>query len=443
MVYSYYGLPYDCTHVEPLPSPDQAFLLISSHILFSFASQSPRLLILSDYGKQYVQERASQFPKSVFNDPRVCSRCEESILLDNCHICLTERLGEDDLNQTLLYTVVKGNGCLYSLSVEIRNGHMIGCGFKSIQEVGTDVTSAVTFRVQDTTLLFAGSNTARSVLYSLTHQTVCDSLGDQNSPHFCQLITDEKNHRDDDNYLLYAHGYTRISNHNSQTNFVTRLYLNLSLNTLSSFSLEKPDSNRYHLIQAFHLKKELLPYHSHVVLSDDVHTDVILINGQNLTKLRGDECGFNLRVGCVGLVEMEGSVWGCDGYVCIQIWNKGLKVMYEEGVIDMITDQNWDVLKNTVIRDVSTVDHYVILITAMNEVYLMQPGKQIQFTCLQTSIVSLVMDRIIFRFLLLQSLQLNLLMQPKPYHLLSCFNFHLKKEVMIWLMRIQSRWKKR
>ena len=186
-----------------------------------------------------------------------------------------------------------------------------------------------------------------------------------------------------------------------------------------------------------------MPYHSHVVLSDDVHTDVILINGQNLTKLRGDECGFNLRVGCVGLVEMEGSVWGCDGYVCIQIWNKGLKVMYEEGVIDMITDQNWDVLKNTVIRDVSTVDHYVILITAMNEVYLMQPGKQIQFTCLQTSIVSLVMDRIIFRFLLLQSLQLNLLMQPKPYHLLSCFNFHLKKEVMIWLMRIQSRWKKR
>lgn len=393
MVYSYYGLPYDCTHVEPIPSPDQAFLLVSSHILFSFASQSPRLLILNGYGRQYVQERASQFPKSIFNDPRVCSLCEESIILDNCHVCLTDRSGEDDLNQTLSYTVVRGNGWLYSLTVNIENGHMVDYSIKGIGEVGTDVTSAVTCRVQDTKLLFAGSNTARSILYSLTHQIICDSLGDQNSPHFCQLITDEKNHRDDDNYLLYAHGYARVSNHNSQTNYLTQLYLNLCLNTLSSFSLEKPtESNRYHIIKAFHLKKDLLPYHSHVVLSDDMHTDVIMVNGQNLTKLRGDECAFNLRVGCVGLVEMHGSVWGCDGYVCIQIWNKGLKVLNEEGMIDMITEQNWDVLKNTVIRDVSMVDNYVLLITAMNEVYLIQPGKPIQFVCLQTSNVCRCMN---------------------------------------------------
>lgn len=339
---------------------------------------------------QYLQERATQFPKSVFNDPRAYSRCKESILLDNCFVCLSDRSGESKLNERLIYTVIKGNGFLYSLSIDIHNGHTKECNIKSIGEVGTDVTSAVISRVQDATLLFAGSNTARSVVYSLTHNIVCDSIGDQNSPHFCQLITDEKNHRDDDNYLLYAHGYTRLTNHTSPTNFITRLYLNLCLNTLSSFSLEKPvNSSRYHLIQAFHLKKELLSCHSHVVLSDDVHTDVIQVDGQNLTKLRGDECMFNLRVGCVGLIEMKGDVWGCDGYVAIQIWNKGLKVIHEEGVIGMVTDLNWDVLKNTVIRDVSMAEDYLLLVTAMDEVYLMHPGNPIQFTCLQTSNVSM------------------------------------------------------
>ena len=137
------------------------------------------------------------------------------------------------------------------------------------------------------------------------------------------------------------------------------------------------------------MKKELLSCHSHVVLSDDVHTDVIQVDGQNLTKLRGDECMFNLRVGCVGLIEMKGDVWGCDGYVAIQIWNKGLKVIHEEGVVGMVTDLNWDVLKNTVIRDVSITEDYLLLVTAMDEVYLMHPGKPIQFTCLQTSNVSM------------------------------------------------------
>ena len=55
----------------------------------------------------------------------------------------------------------------------------------------------------------------------------------------------------------------------------------------------------------------------------------------------------------------------------------------------MVTDLNWDVLKNTVIRDVSMAEDYLLLVTAMDEVYLMHPGNPIQFTCLQTSNVSM------------------------------------------------------
>ena len=119
VIYTFHGLPYDCTRVEPLPAMDQSFLLCSSHLLFHFSAQSPRILILNDYGAQYVSERAAQFPKSIFNDRRVIARSQTPAILDNCLFSL---LGCDHLDattQVLRYAVVKGNGALFALAATV------------------------------------------------------------------------------------------------------------------------------------------------------------------------------------------------------------------------------------------------------------------------------------------------------------------------------------
>ena len=97
VIYTFHGLPYDCTCVEPLPTQDQSFLLCSSHLLFHFSAQSPRIFVLNDYGAQYVAERAAQFPKSVFNDHRVIARSATPAILDNVRFCL---LGREHVDAT-------------------------------------------------------------------------------------------------------------------------------------------------------------------------------------------------------------------------------------------------------------------------------------------------------------------------------------------------------
>lgn len=386
MIYTFHGLPYDCSRVEPLPAMDQSFLLCSSHLLFHFSAQSPRILVLNDYGAQYVSERAAQFPKSIFNDRRVIARSQTSAILDNCLFCL---LGCDHLDATtqiLRYAVVKGNGVLYALAATVVAERLQGVELTAAGDVGTDVLCAVATVRGDRTLLFAGSCTARSLLYSLTDGVACDALGDQNSPHCCQLVGNDRNHRDDDSYLYYAHGFARLSEHTSPTNFLTRLYMNLTLNTASAFQLEKQaNAGRFHLVRSLHL--EGVQNHSHVVLSDDTHTEVIRFNGQDLTMLHGDESPLLLRVSCIDVVEMDGAAWGVDGRVCVQVWSKGLRAVAQKGEVLSVTEEKWDVLKRTTLRFVACVDPFLLLVTAAGEIYRLVLDGTPSFVCLQQSVV--------------------------------------------------------
>ena len=86
VIFHYHGLPYDCTAIQPLRTSDQAFLVVSSHILFTFASQVPHLLVLNKYGEQYVKERAYVLPNSVFANARSITQNGFEFLLDNCSV---------------------------------------------------------------------------------------------------------------------------------------------------------------------------------------------------------------------------------------------------------------------------------------------------------------------------------------------------------------------
>lgn len=418
VIYTFHGLPYDCTCVEPLPTQDQSFLLCSSHLLFHFSAQSPRIFVLNDYGAQYVAERAAQFPKSVFNDRRVIARSATPAILDNVRFCLLGREHVDATTQVLRYAAVKGNGVLYALAATVAAERLERLELAPAGDVGTDVSCAVAMEREDRRLLFAGSAAARSILFSLTDGMASDALGDQNSPHCCQLVGNERNHRDDDSYLYYAHGFARLLEHTAPTNFLTRVYLNLTLNTVSAFQLEKQaNAGRFHLVRALHLEsssdysmKDSMnnsmngtmngtmynsaepsrkgpQRHSHVVLSDDTHTEVIRFNGQDLTMLHGDESPLLLRVSCIDVVEMNGADWGVDGLVCVQVWNKGLRAVAQRGEVFSVTEEKWDVLRRTTLRLVACVDSFLLLVTAAGEIYRLVPGETPSFVCIQQSVV--------------------------------------------------------
>ena len=143
VIYTFHGLPYDCTCVEPLPTQDQSFLLCSSHLLFHFSAQSPRIFVLNDYGAQYVAERAAQFPKSVFNDRRVIARSATPAILDNVRFCLLGREHVDATTQVLRYAAVKGNGVMYALAATVAAERLERLELAPAGDVGTDVSCAV------------------------------------------------------------------------------------------------------------------------------------------------------------------------------------------------------------------------------------------------------------------------------------------------------------
>ena len=221
VIFHYHGLPYDCTAIQPLRTSDQAFLVVSSHILFTFASQVPHLLVLNKYGEQYVKERAYVLPNSVFANARSITQNGFEFLLDNCSVI--------PYSSRELF-ILRGNGELARCLVQLEHDLFRSISLNLIGSIPTDCQCGVCIAMDGNPLLFAGSTASNSYFFDPRNAVVLDELHCQNSPANCQSITDKENHRVDDSCLLYSCGYSRPTKaHTIGGNFVIRLQQNLSL----------------------------------------------------------------------------------------------------------------------------------------------------------------------------------------------------------------------
>lgn len=364
-------------------------MVISSHILFTFTSQSPRLLVLNPYGEQYVKERATQFPNSAYNDLHVIQSVSEPLLFDHCYLypIATEVSTPDPFSSpitTIHYTLVKGDGGVYGITVKAIAGRWSETTIHAQGRIPTDVTSMVSLRMEETVVVFAGSMTAQSMFYSVTHQRVMDWVNDQNSPHDCQLVNSWYGGEDAGNFLLYAHGYKRLLNQPDQTNYITEIHQRLPMmfDTDPRTSIIIPTNSGVHqsnYLTSLRLNSASPTMHSHLLFSDDHSTTVYEIREKSFCLLERDFSAFNLNEHTIGVVELPAPAWGCEGTLCVQVWEKGFRVIREgKEVLMTVTEKVWEVLRTSSLCNVVCVGEKLLLQTR-DCVYRVIPGSPLQF----------------------------------------------------------------
>ena len=114
-------------------------------------------------------------------------------------------------------------------------------------------------------------------------------------------------------------------------------------------------------------------------MSNKYSTTVYEFKGKEIRPLSRELSAFNLDVSTLGIVEMKGQVWGCEGMVCVQVWDRAFQVIREgREVLMTVTEKTWDLLKTTSLCDMACVDDKLLLQTR-DELYLVIPGMEVQF----------------------------------------------------------------
>ena len=292
------------------------------------------------------------------------------------------------------YTLVKGDGTVYSLRVNISadrwsSTEVIPCG-----RLPTDVCSMVSLEVEKHTMIltFAGSLTAQSILggmrsesnNGLQEMVVMDTVIGQNSPHSCHFVR-----KDSTKSILLAHGYKRLMNLPDRSNYITEVYQRLPIRRNQELVIPTLNKNNdTNVLATLHLNSADPTHHSHLVMSNKYSTTVYEFKGKEIRLLSRELSAFNLGVSTLGVVEMKGTYWGYNGMVCVQVWDRAFQVIGEgKEVLMTVTEKTWDLLKTTSLHDMACVDEKLLLQT-MDEIYLVIPGKEIQFQKVPTLNVS-------------------------------------------------------
>ena len=311
IIFRYHGLPYDCTAIEPLSTSDQAFFVVSSHVLFTFVSQVPHVLVLNAFGEQYVKERAFYFPNSVFANARSVARNSFDLLLDNCTVIPYS---------SCEYFLLRGNGEITKCDIQTEHHLFNGVTLTRIKTLPADCQCGVALSVKGSPLLFAGSISSTSYLVDIRSANVVDELHCQNSPNNCRSITDKENHRVDEACLMYSCGYSRPSaTPEIGGNFITRLQQNLSLENNAGFPIT---STLYHsFLRCVHVSET----QSYIVMSDGEATTVYAVNEGELVFVN-ENAPLVLNAGTVDVCLASGEPWGLSGAVLVQVCDRGVMV---------------------------------------------------------------------------------------------------------------------
>lgn len=323
VIFHFYGLPYDCTTIQPLCTSDQAFFVVSSHILFTFASQVPHLLVLTQYGEQYVKERAYALPNSVFANERSITRNSFEFLLDNCSVIPYS---------SREFFILRGNGELARCVVQLRHNLFESVSLNMIGSIPTDCQCGVCITMDGNPLLFAGSITSNSYFFDPCNALVLDELHCQNSPSNCQSITDKENHRVDDSCLLYSCGYSRPTKaHTIGGNYIIRLQQNLSLDCNAEFSI--PSTLPHSLVRCLRINDSI----SFVVMSDGEATLTYLVNETEFVRMSKEECPLAMDRPTFDVCLMDAVQWGFEGQVIVQVTDQGVLVIHDNSAVFSIT----------------------------------------------------------------------------------------------------------
>ena len=270
---------------------------------------------------------------------------------------------------------------MYTLKVTISadrwsSAEVVPCG-----RLPTDVCSMVSLSVERNAMVltFAGSMTAQCILGGIRNgdkeMVVMDTVIGQNSPHSCHFVR-----KDAVKSILLAHGYRRIMNIPDRSNFITEVYQRMPIRRNQELVIPTMNKNNdTNVLTTLHLNSMDPTHDSHLVMSNKYSTTVYEFKGKEIRLLSRELSAFNLGVSTLGIVEMKGQYWGCEGMVCVQVWDRAFQVIREgKEVLMTVTEKTWDLLKTTSLCDMACVNDKLLLQTR-DEIYLVIPGMEVQF----------------------------------------------------------------
>lgn len=319
MVYSYFGLPYDSQCIYSIPSKNQAFMILSTHILFYFISQQVYLIILNSYGGQYVQERAQMFPNSVFNKQQLQQVTDFYTIMDS-------GLFAPSSSEDHCY-LVNARGEILKIHIESHN-HLVESIHLSQQLMfNMDVSSVVCLSYDNDDLLFLGSILSQSGLVDLQSNALADCTQTQNCINNIQMLSPSKG--SEDTFALLTHGHAPVtSNPTDCGNALLQARLKLPVVSESSFPLQTSSLHKY--LKSLFLKDSQL-----LVLSNSRETAVYSIKDNMFTPLTKDSTCLMLdmrtvAIDVVMMNDMELIVQVCEKVILVVNDNKRLFEVSEQ-----------------------------------------------------------------------------------------------------------------
>lgn len=317
VIFHYYGLPYDCSSIQACDIASECFVILSNNLIFVYTSLGFYILVLTEYGAQFVSERASTYPESIYANKRNIMRSSINIILENC---VMKVFGS---SVYLAHTA----GPLLRMDISIKNDEVVSLNVSSLAILPTVITCMSLIPYGGRDLLFVGSQSSCSFLYDITGRTVADTLLDQSSAQCLQRMS-----YSDDPYLVYAHGFA----HPLLPDVVGRNMI-VSARTADSctfnpFSVLKSPALHYTLVRSLHWKSQ---FDSMVVLSSTTSTVLYSIQGTLISIIPAEESPILLNTHTIDVAILPASLWGGseDKDVIVQVYDTGVRVSDESKVI--------------------------------------------------------------------------------------------------------------
>lgn len=292
-------------------------MILSNHLVFVYTSLGFYILVLTDFGFQYVSERAAIYSESIYANKHNIMKSSINITLENCVMKVSGS------SVYLAHTA----GPLFRMDISVKNDEVISLNLSSVDNLPTVITCMSLIRYNERDLLFVGSQSSYSLLYDITGKCVADTLLDQSSAHCLHRLS-----YSEDNYLVYTHGFAH-----PLRSGLSGLNLIVSARTadsciLNPFSLSKSQSLRYNLVRSLHWKSQ---FDNMVVLSSTTSTVLYSIDGTCISIVPAEESPILLNTHTVDVAILPASLWGGseDKDVIVQVYDSGVRISDESKVI--------------------------------------------------------------------------------------------------------------
>ena len=285
-------------------------MILSNHILFYFISQQAFMIVLNNYGRQYITERATLLPNSIFGKSYLQSTPDFQCLMDNAYITRT--------HSPTNYYLVHSKG-IYQIQIALQQNRVESITLKEYAMMLMDICSSVCVSYNTVDLLFLGSVSSQSILFDTQMKLIADGTKTQNSVNNLQIIQSPN----EAPFISLTHGYCPLPPEPyPSAGAISEVRLKLPLAFESPFSIRTQSLHRF-------LQTVPLPSKKLLVMSNSRNTMIYSIVNNNLSLLSQKETPL-----CLDAITLAvGTIASEMGDVIVQVCEKQIIVVREDALV--------------------------------------------------------------------------------------------------------------